>query len=121
MQNFFGLLKRIWILLRYCLRRNRIVITQAVLSGKGSFVDIRYWLSRPDKINPQAKIYLLDQETGAHLLVMKLARIGPLQTNHALLAQTGSALFRNRNDLISSGSKVCLVLGDLKSDYIEVN
>jgi hypothetical protein len=84
-------------------------------------VDIRYWLSRPDKLNPHTKTYLLDKETGAHLLVMKLARIGPLQTNHALLTDTGSALFRNRTGLISRGSKVCLVLGNLKSDYVEVN
>lgn len=108
-------------MLRYCFLKDRIVITRAVLSGNGNFVDIRYWLSRPDKTNPQAKIYLIDKETGAHLEVIKLARIGPLKTNHAMLAKTGTALFRNRNDLVSPGSKVSLVLGSLRTDNIEVS
>ena len=114
-------IKKFLVMLRYCLRRNRIMITQAVLSGNGNFVDIRYWISRPDKINPQTKIYLVEKETGAHLEVMKLAKIGPLKTNHTLLANTGTALFRNRNDLIRSGSKVSLVLGSLRSDNIQVS
>ncbi len=107
--------------LLYRFRRNRLVVTQAALSGKGSFVDIRYWLSRPDKVGPPCKIYLIHEETGAHLEVMKLARIGPLQTNHAYMAKTGSALFRNRNGLVKPGSKVSLVLGNLRTDHIEVS
>ena len=121
MQSLLNFIKRLVIRLRYGFRRNRIVVTQAVLSGKGSFVDIRYLLSRPDKISPQTKIYLIHQETGTHLEVMKLARIGPLQTNHALLAKTGTALFRNRNDLVRPGSKVSLVLGNIRADNIEVS
>jgi len=120
-QRLINLIKRLLVTLRYGFRRNRIVVTQAVLSGRGSFVDIRYWLSRPDKIIPQTKIYLIHQETGAHLEIMKLARIGPLQTNHACLAKTGTALFRNRNGLVSPGSKVSLVLGNIRTDNIEVS
>jgi len=120
-QKLLNFLKRLLMMLRYGFRRNRIMVTQAVLCGKGSFVDIRYWLTRPDKISPQTKIYLIHQETGTHLEVMKLARIGPLKTNHAVLANnTGTALFRNRNDLVRPGSKVSLVLGNLRTDNIEV-
>jgi hypothetical protein len=51
-------IKRIWSLFYCYFRKNKIVITRAVLSGNGSFIDVRYWLSRPEKINPQAKIYV---------------------------------------------------------------
>lgn len=121
MQYLLNFINKLLMMLRNRFRRNRIIVTQAVLCGKGSFVDIRYWLSRPDNISPQAKIYLIHQETGTHLEVMKLARIGPLPTNHAIMAKTGSALFRNRNDLIRPGSKVSLVLGNIRADNIEVD
>lgn len=121
MQKLINFLQRLFMTLLYRFRRNRLVVTQAVLSGKGSFVDIRYWLSRPDKVITPTKIYLIHQETGAHLEVMKLARIGPLQTNHAFRAKTGAALFRNRNGLVKPGSKVSLVLGNIRTDDIEVS
>lgn len=121
MHKLINLLQRWFMILLLKFRRNRLVVTHAVLSGKGSFVDIRYWLSRPDKVCPPTNIYLIHEETGAHLEVMKLARIGPLQTNHAFMTKTGSALFRNRNGLVKPGSKVSLVLGNLRTDDIEVS
>lgn len=121
MQGLFNLIKRILTIFRYGLRRNRIIVTQAVLCGKGSFVDIRYWLSQPEMVSPQTKIYLIHQETRTHLEIMKLARIGPLQTNHAVSMKTGAALFRNRNNLVTPGSKVSLVLGNTRTDNIEVS
>jgi hypothetical protein len=120
-QKLLNFLKRLFITLRYGFRRNRIVVTQAVLSGKGSFVDICYWLSRPGKGIPPTKVYLIHQETGVHLEVMKLARIGPRQTNHAFMAKAGTALFRNRNGLVKPGSKVSLVFGNIRTDNIEVS
>jgi len=111
-------IKRIWSLLYCCFRKNKIVITRAVRSGNGSFIDVRYWLSRPDKINPQAKIYLVHPETGIRLGVMNLAKIGPLKTNHTERAEPGVVLFRNSNNLIKSGSQVSFILGELKVDHI---
>jgi hypothetical protein len=113
-------IKRIWSLLYCCFRKNKIVITRSVLSGNGSFIDVRYWLSRPDRINPQTKIYLVHPETGTRLGVMNLAKIGPVKTKHTELAETGVVLFRNSNKLITSGSQVSIILGKLKVDNIEI-
>jgi len=107
MQKILSLLKRVWVLLRHCFRRDQIVVIQANLSGDGSFIDVRYWLSRPDKINPQTRIYLVHSETGTRLEVMKLAK-------------TGVALFWNRDNLITSGCKASLIVGSIRTDNIEI-
>jgi hypothetical protein len=120
MQKILNLLKRVWVLLWYSFRRDRIVVTQAILSGNGSFIDVRYWLSRPDRINPQTKINLVHPATGTRLEVIKLAKIGPVKTNHSMLTKTGFVLFRNRDNLITSGSMVSLIVGSLKADNIEI-
>jgi len=111
-------IKRIWSLFYCRFRKNKLVITRAALSGNGSLIDVRYWLSRPDKINPQAKIYLIHPETGTRLGIMNLAKIGPVKTNHTERTETGMVLFRNSNNLIKSGSQVSFILGEQKVDHI---
>ena len=53
----------IWRLLTYRFRKTNIHVNQALLSGCGSFVDIRYWLSRPDQVKGSFPIYLIHEET----------------------------------------------------------
>jgi len=120
MLKILNFIKRIWSLLCYCFRKNKIVVTRAALSGNGSFIDIRYWLSRPDRINPQTKIYLVHPETGTRLGVMKFPKFGPVNTKHTALEENGVVLFRNSNNLITSGSQVSIILGKLKVDHIKI-
>lgn len=120
MGRILNMLKRLWLKLRYCFIREQIVVTGAFLSGDGSFVAIRYWLSRPDKISPQTRCYLIHQETGRRLEIMRLTKIGFIKTNHATLAKNGNILFRNQGNIITPGSKVSFVMGSLKIGNIEV-
>jgi len=120
MLKILDFIKRIWSLLHYCFRKNKIVITRSTLSGNGSFIDIRYWVSRPDRINPQSKIYLVHPKTGTRLGVMTLPKFGIVNTKHTALQENGVALFRNSNNLITSGSQVSFILGNLKVDHVEI-
>ncbi|MEN6462471.1 MAG: hypothetical protein ABFC94_14040 [Syntrophomonas sp.] len=120
MNVFLKIIRRLWVLLCYRFHSNRIIITRAVLCGDGSIADIRYWLSRPDKVDPSSKVYLIHQDSGTRLDVLRLAKIGLMKTNHAMLAQTGVVLFRNRDNVLTPGCKVSLIWGKLKAYNIEI-
>lgn len=109
-----------WRLLTYRFRKTNIHVNQALLSGSGSFVDIRYWLSRPDQVKGSVPIYLIHEETSERFELMRLAKLGPVKTRHKKYQLAGILLFRNRNNTIKSGSKVTLIFGPLKATHIEV-
>lgn len=104
----------------YKLKKPKINVYEATLSGNGSFVDIRYWISRPDMINPKGETYLTDEETGIKLYLMKIAKFGAVRTQYNKRNNTGVLLFYNRNGLVKAGSKVSVCLDTLIADNIEI-
>ncbi len=108
-----GLLKKIKDIVRLCmygLRKPRLIINEALLSGDGSFVDVRYWISRPDKLNPRGAVYLVDERSGKRLYLMSIAKFGTIRTRHSKRKTTGVLLFYNKDKIVASGAMVSLCL-----------
>ena len=101
-------------------RRTEIRITQALLSGNDSFIDIRYSLSRPDLVKGRIPIYLIDEITGQKFQMMNLSKFGQIRTKHSNYQTTGILLFRNQNGIIKPNSRVTVVFGYLVAKHIEV-
>lgn len=111
-----GLLSRIKSLVRLCIYRftkPRLLIIEALLSGDGSFVDVRYWISRPDKLNPSGAVYLVDEQSGKRLYLMSAATFGAMRTRHNKRKTSGALLFYNKDKLVTSGATVSLYLDTL--------
>lgn len=104
----------------YKLRREKIIILKAQLSGDGNFIDIRYRLTRPDKIISKTQVYITDDNTGNKFYVMKLPRYGLMQTKHGKYQNTGILLFRNHNNILKLDSEVTLVFGKLEVKNIKI-
>ncbi len=111
---------KIWYSLTLKLRKARISISSARLSGGGSLIDIRYWLSRPDKLQRNGTVYLLDETTKEKLYPANFVKFGIIRTIHGKKTTNGVALFFNRNKIIKAGSKVILVYDSLISEKTEV-
>lgn len=112
---------KIWYLLTFKFRKVRITIVSAQLSGDGSLVDIRYWLSRPDKLRKNSKVYLIDETTKQRLYPANVAKFGTIRTKHGKHTTNGVVLFYNRNNIIKAGSKVILVFDSYLSEQTEVS
>ncbi len=112
---------KIWYLLTYKLRKARITIRSAQLSGDGSLVDIRYWLSRPDKLQENFNAYLIDEATKQRLYPAYFTKFGTIKTKHGKHKTNGVVLFYNRDNIIKAGSKVILVFDSHLSEQAEVS
>ncbi len=112
---------KIWYLMTFKLRKARISIISARLSGDGSLIDIRYWLSRPDKLRKNYNVYLLDETTKEKLYLANFVKFGAIRTKHCKNATNGIVLFYNRNNIIKAGSKVILIFDSLLSEQSEVS
>ncbi|WP_203364224.1 hypothetical protein [Bacillus sp. REN10] len=113
-------MRRIWYLSIIRLRRRKLEVTAAFLSGNGSFVDVRYRLTRPDKAEGRSHIFLIDEASGEVLPLMVLPKQGAVRTKHKNDQRTGVLLFRNQKHFIKSGSKVTLVFGQFVVKNIEI-
>ena len=101
-------------------RKPKIEVYQALFSGNGSFIDIRYWLSRPDMVNPKGNIYIVHDESGEKLFLMKIAKFGAIRTVHNKYKNSGILLIYNRNGLVKRGSMITLHLDNLTALGVEV-
>ena len=117
---FFHWFYKVWFKLTYRLRKPSIMITAAMLSGDGGFVDIRYYLTRPDKAQGKFDIFLTNEETQQRLYLARLSKYGVIRTHHNKYRFDGILLFRNRQYIVKSGGKVTLHFGDLKVAGIEI-
>lgn len=117
---FFNWLKKIWYLFIYRFKKLDLDVLQARLTGDTSFIDIRYIISRPDKLKQNIPIYLIDESNGQRIHLMKLSRYGTIKTKHTKYQSKGVLLFINRNNIIKPHSKVTLVYGDINKHNIEV-
>lgn len=118
--KLFKKIKRLMYFFIYKLKKPIINVYEATLSGNGSFVDIRYWLSRPNMINPKGTVYLIDEETGGKLYLMRIAKFGTIRTQHNKHQATGVLLFNNQNGLIKAGSRVSVHLDTLVAANVEI-
>ena len=96
------------------------------LSGHGHIVIFRYRVIDSTKaltvINPQTKPRIIEQESGSQLSVPNLRMIGSFrQTPRKLIpGRTYFVAFSN-NGAVRNGSKVTVVLGDLKIENLVVS
>jgi hypothetical protein len=118
--NFKKRLLKIWHVITYRFRKEKIYINQTRLSGNGSFIDIRYHLSRPDKALGRFPVYLIEEETGQRFELMRLTKFGPIQTKHNKYQHTGVLLFRNRDNVLKPNSMVTLIWGKLHTEHIKI-
>ncbi|MGE5328492.1 MAG: hypothetical protein ACM3KR_03165 [Deltaproteobacteria bacterium] len=118
--NFIKWLLKIWHVITYKFRKEKVYINQARLSGAGSFIDIRYRLSRPDKAQGRFPVHLIEEETGQRFELMRLTKFGPIQTKHNKYQHTGVLLFRNHDNIVRPNSMVTLVFGKLHTEHIRI-
>src|SRR5689334_8234676 len=115
------LILKLWYYITYRFRKSKISIVKATLSGDGSFIDIRYWLSRPDKADGRLPVLLTDAKTGDRFQLMRLTKFGVIQTKHNKYQHIGVLLFYNRGNKIKPGSKVHLFYSPFNVKNIEVS
>jgi hypothetical protein len=110
---------KLWYLLTYRFVRPKIQITKANFSGDENFIDIRYWLSRPDKIDPKSKPYLLTA-SNQKLVLMHFTKFGVIKSKMRKHTNTGIILFYNRHHIVSKGDHVQLYWNGMAVKDIEL-
>lgn len=98
------------------------------LSAAGYMLDFRYRVTDPVKAAPlldkKVRPYLLDEESGAQLAVPDTPKLGQLRTtgrNKVIHDDRDYfILFANPGRLVQAGSKMTLVMGDLRIGNITV-
>lgn len=97
------------------------------LSAAGYILDFRYRVLDPARAAPllDSKIrpYLLDEASGAQLGVPDTAKLGQLRTkgrNKVVSNQDYYILFANPGRFVQAGSRMTLVMGDLRIENLVV-
>lgn len=112
-------LQKLYYRMTYHFVRPKMIVLQATFSGDESFIDIRYWLSRPDKINPKTSPYLLTGEN-KKLGLLHISKFGAVKTNIRKHTNSGIVLFYNRDHAVNKGDKITLYWDGFKIENIEV-
>lgn len=103
-----------------------VEITGVRLSAAGYMIDFRCRVVDPKKALPllkrQTKPYLIDQKTGAKLIVPTPPKVGPLRQTplEATAGRVYFAMFANPGRLIKAGNKVTIVIGDFRAEDLVV-
>jgi hypothetical protein len=114
-------IKKLWYDIIFKFRKPKIEVYSANFSGNNSLIDIRYWISRPDKINPKGPVYLIHNDSGKQLSLIRIAKFGPIHTHHNnRYKNTGIMLFYNRDSLVKPGNIITVYLDNLVAGNIEV-
>lgn len=98
------------------------------LSAAGYLLDFRYRVVDPARAAPllekKTRPYLLDEASGAQLAVPDTAKLGQLRTTGRNKVVHGDRdyfiLFANPGRFVQAGSKMTLVMGDLRIENIIV-
>jgi hypothetical protein len=106
--------------------RGGIRVDSVRLSGHGHIVIFRYRVIDPIKaltvINPQTKPRIIEQESGSELSVPNLRMIGSFrQTPRKLIPERTYFVAFANNGAVRNGSKVTVILGDLKFENLVVS
>ncbi len=96
-------------------------ITQVALTGGGGLVDLRFLVVDPDKaaaVHDQATPpAIIDETTG---VVVDQLLMGHSHTESFHAGQTYYLIFENPGNLVQSGSKVSVLLGNAEVDHVDV-
>jgi hypothetical protein len=97
------------------------------LSAAGYIVDFRYRVTDPDKaavlLDRKIRPYLLDEASGAQLGVPDTAKLGQLRTtgrNKVVPDQDYFILFANPGRYVQAGTRMTLVMGDVRLENLTV-
>lgn len=103
-----------------------IQVASLRLTADGNIIDFRYRVVDPDKAAPLAdrkiKAYLLDQSSGMKFGVPSPPKVGALRQNTLKLTpgRIYFILFGNGGQIIKSGSKVSVIIGDFRAENLTV-
>ncbi|HYG34206.1 MAG TPA: hypothetical protein VEC99_05455 [Clostridia bacterium] len=96
------------------------------VSAAGYMVDFRYKVLDPEKAAPLAKRdvkpYMIDQATGAKMLVPSSPKIGSIRQTAVKLipGRVYGAMFANPVQTVKAGSKVTVVIGECRLENLTV-
>jgi hypothetical protein len=95
------------------------------LTAEGYMLDFRYHVVDAEKaapfFKPQIKPYLIDEASGAVMAVPNVPKVGSMRSTRKPLKDRGYAiLFSNPQKHIKPGSKVTVVIGDIKVEHLVV-
>lgn len=97
------------------------------LSAAGYMLDFRYRVVDPDKaavlLDRKIRPYLLDEASGAQLGVPDTAKLGQLRTtgrNKVVPDQDYFILFANPGRYVQAGTRMTLVMGDVRIENLIV-
>jgi len=97
-------------------------------SAAGNLVDFRYRVLDPEKALPLVdrtkKPYLIDQATGAALVVPDTAKVGPLRATEKFgnpkEGRVYFVLFGNPGGFVKPGNRVTVVIGEFRAEDLVV-
>jgi hypothetical protein len=107
-------------------RRWGIQVSSVFLSGGGNLVDFRYKVVDPVKAaaltKPENKPTLINQTSGAKLLVPSTPKVGQLRqtTRQPVAGKLYFMLFANTRHHVKSGDKVTIAMGDFRVENLTV-
>jgi hypothetical protein len=96
------------------------------LSAADYMLDFRYKIIDPNKAAPlldrQTKPYLVDQQSGAKLIVPTPPKVGSLRqkSHEPISGKIYFVMFSNPGKLVKKGNKVTVVIGDFKTENLIV-
>lgn len=96
------------------------------LSAADYMLDFRYRVVDPNKAAPllsrRAKPYLIDEASGAKLIVPAPPKVGSLRqkSNQPRAGKIYFIIFSNPSKLVRRGNKVTVVIGDFKAENLIV-
>jgi hypothetical protein len=94
-------------------------------TAEGYMLDFRYRIIDAEKaaplFSPRIKPYIIDQATGAVMAVPDVPKLGSMRSTRKPIKDKNYAiLFANPGQHIKPGSKVTVVIGDLKAENLVV-
>ena len=103
-----------------------IAVVALRLSASGYMLDLRYRITDAPQaralLDRRTEVYLLDQASGARLMVPVTPTVGPLRqvSDHAPTDRTYFALFANPERFVRQGAKLTLVVGGQRIEGLTV-
>jgi hypothetical protein len=103
-----------------------VQITGIRLSAADYMLDFRYRVADPNKAAPllgrQVKPYLIDEVSGAKLIVPAPPKVGSLRqkSREPLAGKIYFVIFSNPGKLVKRGGRVTVVIGDFKAENLIV-
>lgn len=107
--------------------RHGIQVESIRVSAEGYMLDFRYRVvdktKAEDLFSKDMKPYIIDQKSGARLIVPSPPKVGSLSqtSNPPVEGKIYFILFANPGRIVKSGDKVTVVVGDMEIKDISVN